>query len=111
MAEQNESWPAPTTRWLSIDVGGVPLLEVAPSEGLHVGAAAVAERAAHDRVPRPSGPPGRGSFADHVGRVADPPAGRGEGKDPCRAAAGVRLGPQPGEMVVAAPEAGRAVQR
>ena len=35
------------------------------------------ERAAYDRVPGPSGPPGWGSFAGGLGRIADPPAGRG----------------------------------
>ena len=74
----------------------------------------VAERAAHDRVPRPPGPPGRGSAAGDLGRVADPPAGRGQGvrgggrrRDPPGAAAGVRPGPEPGGMAVAAPEGGR----
>src|SRR5512135_3470501 len=44
----------------------------AGGQGLHPGPAAVAERAAYDRVPRPSGPLGRGSFAGHLGRFADP---------------------------------------
>ena len=47
-------------------------------QGLHAGAAEVAERAAHDRVPPAPGPIGRGSAAGDLGRVADPPAGRGQ---------------------------------
>ena len=86
-------------------------------QGLHAGAAEVVERAAHDRVPHPPGPPGRGSAAGDLGRVADPPAGRGQrvrgrgaGEDPRGAAAGVRPGPEPGGMAVAAPEGGRVGQ-
>src|SRR5438093_919479 len=51
----------------------------AAGQGVFAGPANGAEWVAQHRVPRPSGPSGRGSVVGHLGRVADPPACRAPG--------------------------------